>query len=96
MPTFWGGKASRAGSKLTTVPTPESSTTCGFFEALSRIVIDPLLLPRDRGSKVTLKAQLAPEATIAPQVLLLKSNWPFNETDEMAKDALPALVRVTV
>ena len=45
VPTFWGGKVSCVGERLTTVPAPISSITCGLVEALSEIETSPDFSP---------------------------------------------------
>jgi hypothetical protein len=47
---------------------PSSSITCGFDEALSMMVIVPCAAPCFVGENVALIVQLAPAATLSPQV----------------------------
>ena len=70
--------------------------TCGFDEALSRIVIVPDFGPRVCGEKVTLMAQFAAGATDDPQVVELMANWPFDVIEEIVSVVLPVLVSLTV
>lgn len=55
---------------LNYVPVPSSFTDCGLPLALSAIVSDSFSAPVLVGLKVTLKVQLAPAATLVPQVLV--------------------------
>src|SRR5215471_12516875 len=52
------------------VPVPVKATVCGLVGALSLNVNVPLRTPIRVGVKVTLTVQLAPGATVVPQVLL--------------------------
>jgi hypothetical protein len=52
------------------VPVPVSVTVCGLPVALSVIVSVPVRVPPAVGVKVTLIVQLAPAATVDPQVLV--------------------------
>ena len=52
------------------VPVPVRETVCGLPEALSAMDTDALRLPVAVGLKATLIVQLAPAATLAPQVLV--------------------------
>ena len=52
------------------VPVPVRETVCGLPEALSAMETAALRLPVAVGLKVTLIVQLAPAATLAPQVLV--------------------------
>jgi hypothetical protein len=63
LPIFCDPKFSVVGETLTNVPTPVSSITCGFVEALSRMVMVPEKPPLFCGWKVEVILQLAPEAT---------------------------------
>ena len=62
---------------------------------MSVMVTEPKRLPAAVGVKVTLMMQLAPAATLAPQVLVWAKS-PLAATFVMFKMALPVLVRVTV
>ena len=95
VPTFCGGKVSLAGENATTVPEPLSSMTCGLDEALSRMETVPDFASFDSGVKVTLMLQLAPGATLVPQVELT-SNWLLAIMEEMVSDVCPLLVSLTV
>ena len=73
MPTGCPGKVNEAGERLTTgatTPVPVRLTVWVAGLALSVIVKVPLLDPAAVGVKVTLRVQLAPAATVAPQLLV--------------------------
>jgi hypothetical protein len=63
--------------------------------ALSVIVKVPVRAPVAVGVKVTLTVQLAPVPALLPQVLVWEKS-PLAVMLEMAREALPVLVRVTV
>ena len=69
--------------------------TCGFEDALSRIVTVPCFIPCVCGEKVTLMLQFAPEGTVEPQVEVMP-NWPVIFMEEIFSGVAPVLVRVTV
>jgi hypothetical protein len=50
-------------------PVPDRFTTCGLFPALSVNVNVPVAAPDTVGLNVTPTVQLAPAATVVPQVL---------------------------
>ena len=80
------------------VPLPERLTACGLPMALSVMLIDALRPPAAAGLKVTLMTQLAPAATLDPQLLVwVKSPGFVPETAMLltVKAALPVLLRVT-
>jgi hypothetical protein len=81
VPTFCAPKLSKGGESSTTVPAPFISMTCGLVEALSWIEIVPDFEPCVFGENVTLRAQLAPGATLEPQVELTP-NCPFTVSEE--------------
>ena len=60
-------KSRLGGDRVTIVPAPESSITCGFIEALSLIDIVPVFVPWLAGENVMFMLQLAPGATVPPQ-----------------------------
>jgi hypothetical protein len=62
-----GGRNATAGAED---PLPASRIVSGESAALSVIVTEPKRLPATVGVKVTLMMQLAPAATLAPQVLV--------------------------
>jgi len=76
------------------VPVPESSITCGLEDALSMIETVPDFGPCVFGEKVTLILQLAPAATLFPQVEVT-ANWPATLIDAMLSAVLPVFVSVT-
>jgi hypothetical protein len=80
------------------VPVPERLTVCGLPVASSATLREALRVPVAAGLKVTLIVQLAPAATLDPQVLVwVKSPALVPETETLVtlSDALPVLVRVT-
>src|SRR5271157_1454017 len=70
--TSWLLKDRLVGDRVTpgAVPVPERATVCGLPEAVSVMVRVPFRVPDAVGVKVTLMAQLAPAATLAPQLLV--------------------------
>jgi hypothetical protein len=73
VPTACGGKVSEVGKRLTAdaaTPVPVRLVVWVAGLALSVIVKEPLLEPVAEGVKVTLRMQLAPAATDAPQLLV--------------------------
>jgi hypothetical protein len=73
VPTCCAGKVKEVGERLTTsvaTPVPVRLTVWVAGLALSVIVKVPLLDPAAVGVKVTLRVQLAPAATVAPQLLV--------------------------
>jgi hypothetical protein len=76
-------------------PVPFSDTACGLAAALSVIEIEPVGVPAAVGVKVTEMVQLAPAATLVPQVLVSA------KLDEAAillivRVAVPVFFKVTV
>jgi hypothetical protein len=70
--------------------------TCGFEDAVSRIVTVPFLFPIASGLKATLMAQLAPGATLVLHVVpLFRLNCPCTEMDEIDNVLAPLFVRIT-
>jgi len=81
------------------VPVPETATVCGLPAAPSVIVMAAERLPVAEGVKVTLIVQLAPAATLNPQVLVwakLLALVPDTVMLVMLKSAVPVFVSVTV
>jgi hypothetical protein len=74
-------------------PFPVRLTVWGEEPALSVIVSEPLRAPVVEGVKVTLIEQETPAARLGPQVLVWEK-FPLTVMLEMAKAALPLLVRV--
>ena len=60
----------KVGPEATVVPVPVRLAVCGLFVALSVTVKLPLRVPVAVGAKVTLIVQLAPAATLAPQLFV--------------------------
>ena len=101
VPTDWLPKARLVGERLTTVvvPVPERLTVCGLPVALSVRVTAALRVPLAAGVKVTLTVQLAPAATLAPQLLVCAKSLalvPVSARLEMLKAELPVLFSVMV
>ena len=81
------------------VPVPVSLTVCGEPVALSEILMPAALAPAETGLNVTERVQLAPAASVAPQVLdNTKSSAcaPVNAMELNVKADLLLLVKVTV
>jgi hypothetical protein len=98
VPTCCAGKVKEAGERLTTgvaTPVPVRLTVCVAGLALSVIVKVPLLDPAAVGVKVTLRVQLAPAATLEPQVLVWEKS-PLTVMLVMLRAAFPALLSVTL
>jgi hypothetical protein len=72
VPTTWLAKVRLVGEMLTAgaVPVPVRLTVCGLPVALSVRVTAALRDPLAVGLKVTLIVQLAPAATLDPQLLV--------------------------
>jgi hypothetical protein len=73
VPTACAGKVKEAGERLSTgaaTPVPVRLTVWVAGLALSVIVKVPVSEPATVGVKVTLRVQLAPAATVAPQLLV--------------------------
>jgi hypothetical protein len=86
---------SEAGERLTTgaLPVPVRLTVWVAGLALSVTVTTPVLVPAAVGLKETLRVQLAPAATLEPQVLVWEKS-PLTVMLEMLRVALPVLLRV--
>lgn len=78
----------------TACPPPLRVTVCGELPALSVIVRVPVGVPAAVGVNVTEIVQLAPAATLEPQVFV-SAKSPDAVTDVMDRAAVPELVRVT-
>jgi hypothetical protein len=88
-----------AESDTVVVPVPVSATICGLPVALSLSVSVALLVPVAVGVNVTLMAQIAPAATLDPQVLVWAKSpllAPVIVMLLMVSAAVPVLVRVSV
>jgi hypothetical protein len=101
--TGWLEKARLVGERLAEpvvlVPVPERLTVWGLPLALSVMLSEAARLPLADGVKVTLIVQMAPAATLDPQLLVwAKSLALVPETAMLVtlKAALPELVRVIV
>jgi hypothetical protein len=77
------------------VPVPDRLMVWVAGLALSVMVTDPVLVPAAVGLKVTLRVQLAPAATLEPQVLVWEKS-PLTVMLVMLRTALPAFLRVTL
>ena len=81
------------------VPVPLRPTVCGLPGALSARLMAADSLPTCEGVKVTLIVQLAPAATVLPQVFPVRAKSalfvPVNVTLVRLKLALPWFVSVT-
>ena len=80
-------------------PVPERLTVCGLPVALSVRVTAAVRVPLAVGVKVTLIVQLAPAATLDPQLLVWAKSpalVPVSAMLVMLKAALPVLFRVMV
>jgi len=77
------------------VPVPERLTVCGLPGASCVMVRLPSRVPVAVGLKVTLIVQLAPAATLEPQVLVWAKS-PLTPMLVMVNGPLPVLVSVTV
>lgn len=98
VPTFWLPKFRVVLERLTTVPVPVSETVCGLPAALSVIETEAVRMPFAVGLKVTLMLQLAPAATLVPQVFVCEKSVelvPVTPMLVIVRVALPVLVRVT-
>ena len=95
------GETTAAGAPVPpapAVPVPERVTDCGLPVALSVRVRAAVRDPLAAGVKVTLIVQLAPAATLAPQLLVCAKSLGFVPVMAilvMLKVALPVLFRVT-
>lgn len=76
---------------------PDSVTVFGELAALLVIVKEPVRVPAAVGAKVTLIAQLAPGATVAPVQVPVAVNSGFGDvaTVVIVRDAVPEFVTVT-
>jgi hypothetical protein len=101
VPRDWVPKANLVGEKVAVdfAPVPVSVTLCGLTEESYKRVTEAVRDPIAVGWKITLIAQLAPAATMDPQLLVCAKSLGFVPASamlEMLKSALPALVRVMV
>lgn len=77
-------------------PVPLSITECGLPMALLVTVTELTVLTAEVGVKLTPKLQLAPAATVLPQLLVRLNTLLFLTMLVMVRGALPVLVSVTV
>src|SRR5579859_6159327 len=77
------------------VPQPDNLTLCGLPGASSVTVTVPLREPLLLGLNVTLMVQLAPAATLVPQVFVWL-NWPVAVMPVIVNVPVPVLLSVTV
>ena len=94
VPTVWLPKFTLPGDKLTMVPVPVKLTVCGLPVALSVIVRVALTVPLATGVKETEIVQLAPAATLDPQVLVCEKSLLLLLMLVIVRVAVPVLVRV--
>ena len=97
MPSFCAGKVKEVRERLTTgaVPVPVRLTVWVAGLALSVMVTAPVLVPAAVGLKVTLRVQLAPAATLEPQVLVSEKSL-LAVMLVMLRAALPVFLSVTL
>jgi hypothetical protein len=97
VPTAWAGKVKEVEERLAAGPVPVPVRLTVWVEglALSVMVRVPVLVPAVVGLKVTLMAQLAPAATLEPQVLVWEKS-PLILMLLMLRVALPVFVSVTL
>jgi hypothetical protein len=100
VPTFADPNPDDLGVTETAVTSdPLSDMLCGLPEALSVMLMEADSVPEVFGVKVTLNVQLAPTATLEPQLLVwLKSLAldPVQAMLDMASGAVPVFVKVAV
>ena len=80
--------ADRVTGELELLPVPLRLTVCGLFPALSVKVSVPVAAPVAVGVNVTPTLQLAPAATLVPQVLLAIPKGPLTTMLENVSDPL--------
>jgi hypothetical protein len=98
VPTACAGKVNEAGERLTAAvvaPVPVRLTVCVAGLALSVMVTAPVLVPVAVGLKVTLRVQLAPAATLEPQVLVWEKS-PLALMLVIVRLAFPVFLSVTL
>jgi hypothetical protein len=101
VPRDWVPKAKLVGERVAVdfAPVPVSVTLCGLTEETYKRLTEAVRVPVAVGWKVTLIVQLAPAATLDPQLFVCAKSLGFVPASamlEMFKSALPALVRVMV
>ena len=100
LPSLVTANATEVGDRLTVddVPVPVSAAVWGLLGALSVTVSVADLAPEAVGLNVTLIAQLAPAATLLPQVFVCEKSAPLAPVNVMlviVNVAVPLLVSVT-
>jgi hypothetical protein len=95
VPTATVPKFSEVGEREIAVPTPLRATVCVAGLALSVKVKLPVRVPIAIGVKVTLTVQLAPAATVLPQVFALIAKSPLMPVLLMLSVAVPVFVSFT-
>ena len=80
--------ADRVTGELELLPVPLRLTVCGLFPALSVKVSVPVAAPVAVGVNVTPTLQVAPEATLVPQVLLEIPKGPLTTMPEKVSNPL--------
>lgn len=94
VPTSWLPKLRLVAERLTAgaTPVPLKLITWGLPAASSVTLIWPVRVPVEVGAKVTLNAQLAPAATVEPQVFVSEKS-PLMATLEIVSVDVPVFVR---
>jgi hypothetical protein len=102
VPTYWLGKGTFDGDKLTPEPLPKlvKAAVCGLPGALSVTLSEALAFPNAVGVKVTVMGQLPPGGREVPQVLVWANSAPFGPAipiEEMLRAVFqfPVLTSVT-
>src|SRR5262249_53849661 len=95
VPTATVPKLSETGESESCVPVPVKVTVCGLVGALSLILNVPVRTPIRVGVKVTPTLQLAPGATVVPQVLPLMAKSPLMLILLILSVAAPVFVSLT-
>src|SRR5262249_45381632 len=101
MRSFCGGWRRHPGSRRRRgkipgyVPVPVRLTDCGLPPPLSTKLRLPFLMPLASGWNLTLTVQLAPAASVLPQVLAEIRKLPATVMLVTLSDEVPTLVRVT-
>jgi hypothetical protein len=103
VPRAWVGKIMLVADRLTIgaggMPVPVSATVCGLdgLVELSVIFSVPVRVPVAVGEKVTFMVQLAPAATLPPQLSVSANSEafvPVKATPDRVKAELPVLFKV--
>lgn len=99
VPTYWLGKVTLVGDKVTAGPMPDPVrvATWGLAAALSVTLTVALLLPGAAGVNVTLMLQEPPVPTVVPQLLVWENSAllvPVTAIELTIRAALPAFISV--